>query len=294
MAFLLEEYWAERQNKFEVLLERLIPLSEPFSLFEAMRYAVLQGGKRLRPLLSVACAEALGAPEGVVETAALAGCCVELIHAHSLVHDDLPCLDNDLLRRGKPTVHAAFGEALALLAGDGLLSYSNKVLVEQLKDRLEPSLLLRLSNELSTATFDMVRGQVADVLHEGKEVSDEELSFIHRHKTGALILAAVRAGTLIAGGESRLEEADVYARSLGLAFQIVDDILDETATASELGKTPGKDRDKGKATFVKLFGIEGSRIEAARQVETAIQAVQSWPHPEPLSAIARFVVMRKH
>ncbi|HEY9766012.1 MAG TPA: polyprenyl synthetase family protein [Chroococcales cyanobacterium] len=294
MAFLLEEYWAERQKKFEVLLERLIPLSLPLPLFEAMRYAVLQGGKRLRPLLAVACAEALGAPEGVVDTAALAGCFVELIHAHSLVHDDLPCLDNDLLRRGKPTVHAAYGEALALLAGDALLSYSNKMMIEELRDRLEPSLLLRLSGELSDATFDMVRGQVADVLHEGKEVSSEALSFIHRNKTGALILAAVRAGTLIGGGESRLAEADLYARSLGLAFQIVDDILDETATASELGKTPGKDRDKGKATFVKLYGIEGSKIEAERQVEMAIQAVDSWPHPAPLSAIARFVVMRKH
>ncbi|MGE5707204.1 MAG: polyprenyl synthetase family protein [Bacteroidota bacterium] len=291
MAFSLDAYWQSWRATIEETLERLLPPTTPAPLSEAMRYAVLQGGKRFRPLLAAATAEAFGGDRETQEMAMRAGCCVELIHAHSLVHDDLPCLDNDLLRRGKPTVHAAFGEAMALLAGDGLLSYAFRVLPETLEG-LEPSIVLALSRELAGATFDMVRGQVADVLAEGQEVTPEGLSFIHANKTGALIRYSVRAGAHVAGGD--LPGATAFAEHLGLAFQIVDDILDETATAEELGKTPGKDRDAGKATYVRLYGIDQAREEAKARSDEAIRIASHWPNPEPLAEIARFVVLRNH
>lgn len=282
--FSLDTYWAHHRKNIETLLESWIPKLPPVRLGEAMGYAVLQGGKRLRPLLAIATAEALNGDQNL---AAQAGCVIELIHAHSLVHDDLPSMDNDTLRRGKPTVHVAFDEATALLAGDALLAYAFEVL-----STLETPNLRDLLRVISQATGSMLRGQMADLEpHETRE----ELEFVHRHKTGAIIIASVLVGAIVSGAsKAQIEQATRFAQGLGLAFQIVDDILDETATVAELGKTPGKDREAHKATFVSLYGIEQARVEASRQIEEALAAIQGWPHPEALQAIAHFVLTRKN
>jgi farnesyl diphosphate synthase len=282
--FSLDTYWSTYRQRIETMLAPWIPNQSPTRLGDAMRHAVLQGGKRLRPLLAIATAEALN---GDANLAAEAGCIIELIHAHSLVHDDLPCMDNDVLRRGKPTVHVAFDEATALLAGDALLVRAFEVL-----SGLKTSRLADFLQTISEATAAMIRGQMADM---EPHATEEELCFVHRNKTGAIINAAVRVGALASDADERqLKQATRFAEGLGLAFQIVDDILDETATAAELGKTPGKDREAHKGTFVTLYGIEQARIEAERQVKDAIMAIQDWPHPEALVAIAQFVLTRKY
>jgi geranylgeranyl diphosphate synthase type II len=291
--FSLSRYWDSRARRVHETLDQLLAPRTPDTLWESMRYSALAGGKRLRPLLAIAACEALGGSEA---DALPAACALELIHTQSLVHDDLPCMDDDSLRRGKPTNHVVFGEALALLAGDGLVALAFQILVEEATGRLPPAVIAASVRELARATFDMVAGQVVDVQSEGQAVSPATLEFIHRHKTGALLRAAVRMGAMAAGADpERLERLTRYGEALGLAFQIVDDLLDMTASPEELGKTPGKDVAAGKATYPALYGLEAARAEAERQVVIALGEVAPLGEAAvPLRALARFVSERKH
>ncbi|MEB3221849.1 MAG: farnesyl diphosphate synthase [Candidatus Sericytochromatia bacterium] len=286
-AFDLETYWDGWRGRLEQALDRLTPVSEPALLWEAMRYSLLAGGKRLRPMLTLATLEALGRDAAPAVPAA---CALELIHTQSLVHDDLPAMDDDALRRGKPTNHVVYGEGNAILAGDGLLAWAFAVLA-QAGRAYPPAAVLAAQAELAEATLGMIGGQVVDLASEGQAVTPETLAFIHHHKTGCLIRAAVRIGALL--GEATpvaRVELDRYAEALGLAFQIADDILDCTRSAEELGKTPGKDAAAGKATYVAQYGLEAARERLTAEVEAAGAALANWgPGADPLRALARHV-----
>ena len=252
-----QAWMADVQGRMEGALARLLPASAlaPARLHAAMRYAVLEGGKRVRPLLAFAAGEVTQAPAERVEVAAAA---VELIHAYSLVHDDLPCMDDDTLRRGKPTAHVQFGEATALLAGDALQALAFQLLAEH---RLaeEPARQLEMARALAAAAGSrgMAGGQQIDLESTGKKLSAVELEFMHIRKTGALIEAAVRLGALCGGDCPKPLEQ--YARRVGLAFQVVDDVLDAEASTATLGKTAGKDSKQGKPTYVSAMGAGGAR-----------------------------------
>lgn len=259
-------------------------------LYEAMEYSLLAGGKRLRPVLLLAAAAFCG---GRPEEALPFACAIEQIHTYSLIHDDHPSLDNDDLRRGKPTSHIVFGADIALLAGDALLNSAMEGMMEAAWKAERPELSLRAALEIARAagTGGMIAGQTADVLMTGSAVRNMEtehqkavscedteegwLLYIHRNKTGALIRAAVRAGAILGGAsEAQLEHLTEFAEKLGLTFQIVDDILDVTGDAEQLGKHPGADRELGKLTYPALFGLEGSRHRAERATAEAIRALQ--------------------
>jgi geranylgeranyl diphosphate synthase type II len=216
---------------------------------------------------------------------------MELIHTQSLIHDDLPAMDDDDLRRGKPTNHKVYGEAQAILAGDAMLAFAFYVLAGPLASRYPSGACLAAARELASATTDMVSGQVVDMASEGRPVTPETLTFIHRNKTGALIRAAVRLGAILGVASPEQRAAlDRYADHVGLAFQIADDILDVTKTAEELGKTPGKDVAAGKATYVALYGEEAARGQLASEIAGAVGAIAGFgPEAEPLRAIAGFV-----
>jgi geranylgeranyl diphosphate synthase type II len=242
----------------ESALEHWLPPEDepPTRLHEAMRYAVLGGGKRLRPILVLAAAEACG---GNPQAALPAAAAVECVHCYSLVHDDLPAMDDDDLRRGRPTCHRAYGEALAILAGDALLTLAFDLLADQVPDK---SLGAVLVGELARAAGHrgMVAGQVTDMLSEGTEPSAELIDYIHRHKTAALFRAAARLGGLaVAVRPKHLQALTAYGERLGLAFQIADDILDVTSSAAELGKAAHKDLGRGKLTYPGLVGLERAR-----------------------------------
>ncbi len=276
-------------------LERLLPAPDGPArrLAAAMRYAVLCGGKRLRPLLTMAACEACGgAAAAVVEPAAA----LEMIHAYSLIHDDLPAMDDDDLRRGHPTVHRAFDEAAAILAGDSLLTLAFEILATRPEG--ERSARHRAHAVAAVASraglAGMVGGQEADLAAEGRSVDRAGLEWIHRHKTGALLSACVEVGAIHADAGTVTRAALArYGECLGLAFQIADDILDLTATAEILGKTPGKDRAAAKATYPALLGIQGSRGEAALQVEAALAALAGAGIRSPLlEHLARWAITR--
>lgn len=289
----LEKLWSDYGTRIETELDRIVPASSApaRTLWESMRYSVLAGGKRLRPLLSVAACLAAG---GKGEAAIPAGCALELIHTQSLIHDDLPCMDDDELRRGRPTNHVVYGEAMALLAGDGLLAHAFQVLARDLPQHCPPARALLAVGELAGATLSMVEGQVVDMQAEGKPVEADTLDFIHRHKTGALIVAAVRLGGHVADApDSTMDQLTRYAEHVGLAFQIVDDILDLTGTAEALGKSPGKDLVAHKATYPALYGLDQARSEADRQIQAALDAIAPLGEKSAaLGAIARFVSER--
>jgi len=289
----LDSLWSEFGPRIEAELDRMVPPSSalPRTLWESMRYSVLAGGKRMRPMLSVAACLAAG---GQGEEAIPAGCALELIHTQSLIHDDLPCMDDDDLRRGRPTNHVVYGEAMALLAGDGLLAHAFQVLARDLPRTCPPERALVAVGELAAATLKMVEGQVVDMQAEGKPVEAETLDFIHRHKTGALIVAAVRLGGHVADApEATMEMLTRYAEHVGLAFQIIDDILDLTGTAEALGKSPGKDLVAHKATYPALYGLDKARSEADRQIQAALEAIAPLgERGAALGAIARFVSER--
>lgn len=289
----LDTLWSEFGPRIEAELDRIVSPSETLAktLWESMRYSVLAGGKRLRPLLSIAACIASG---GKGEEALTAGCALELIHTQSLIHDDLPCMDNDELRRGRPTNHVVFGEAMALLAGDGLLAHAFQVLTRDLPQGCPPERALLAVGELASATLKMVEGQVVDMQAEGKPIEAETLDFIHRHKTGALIVAAVRLGGHMANApEATMAMLTRYADHVGLAFQIIDDILDLTGTAEALGKSPGKDLAAHKATYPALYGLDQARSEADRQIQSALDAIAPLgEQAAALAAIARFVSER--
>jgi farnesyl diphosphate synthase len=245
----------------EAALDAWVPADAPAGLGDAMRYAVLDGGKRLRPLLVLAAAEAV---HGVREAALRAACAVELIHAYSLVHDDLPCMDNDVLRRGKPTVHVRFGVAQAMLAGDAMQALAFEVLTPD-GDAVAPALQSRLCGLLARAAggAGMAGGQAIDLASVGLPLDEQDLSDMHRRKTGALLQASVLMGA--ACGVTTLSEwraLAAYGEAIGLAFQVVDDILDVTQASSILGKTAGKDLDNNKPTYVSVLGLEPARHRA--------------------------------
>ena len=288
-------YLRERQALVERELERRLPpaAERPAALHEAMRYGVLGGGKRLRPILCLAAAEAVGCgPERVV-VPALA---LELLHDYTLIHDDLPGMDNDDLRRGRPTVHRVFGEANAILAGDALLTLSFEWLAGA---ALPGDTRSRLISELAEAAGHrgVIAGQVEDIAAEGRSATAESVDYIHRQKTGALIRAAVRMGA-IAGeaSEDDLAALTDYGEHVGVAFQIADDILNATATAADLGKPVGSDRHRGKATWVAVHGLEASREENRRRVARALSALAGLADrggTEPLAALARYASERR-
>jgi geranylgeranyl diphosphate synthase type II len=294
-AFDLSTYLKTRQAEVETALDRSLPLIYPEKIYEAMRYSLLAGGKRLRPILCLATCELVG---GTVEMAMPTACALEMIHTMSLIHDDLPAMDNDDYRRGKLTNHKVYGEDIAILAGDGLLAYAFEYVATQTKD-VPGQQVLQVIARLGRAVgaSGLVGGQVLDLESEGlSDIQEETLNFIHTHKTGALLEACVVCGGILAGAtDSQLECLSRYAQNIGLAFQIVDDILDITATQEELGKTAGKDLVAKKATYPSLWGLEASKAQAQKLVDAAKAELASFGEKaEPLIAIADFITTRTH
>jgi geranylgeranyl diphosphate synthase type II len=270
----LAEYLEKQRSAIEAELDRLTPKADerPATLHRAMRHSLLAGGKRLRPILFCAASEAVGRSEEALTPA----CALEFIHTYSLIHDDLPALDNDDYRRGLPTCHKAFGEATAILAGDALLTRAFQVLVEI--SSTTSAVQVAMIGELSAAagTVDgMIGGQMEDLEAEGEPVEEQRLRYIHRSKTGALIRASVRMGGIFAQASSaQLHQLSEYGSAIGTAFQIVDDILDVESTTEALGKTAGKDAEQQKATFPALYGLARSKELAAEQLGLALAAVE--------------------
>jgi len=294
----LKAYLEARRLVVEEALARYVPTgSGPAArLQEAMRYSLLAGGKRIRPILHLATVEACGGdPQECLGFA----CALEMIHTYSLIHDDLPAMDDDELRRGRHTNHVVFGEAMALLAGDGLLTEAFRLIAhEALEKGLDPPRVLRATLELATAAGPqgMVGGQAADILSEGRQVSPETLAFIHTHKTGALIRASVRTGGILAGAsQESLESLTRYGEALGLAFQIRDDLLNEEGDPVKLGKAVKTDQARGKATYPGLFGAQESRRRLESLVGEAMEALQSLgAEAEPMRQIALYMARRDH
>ena len=296
MSFDLTAYMADRAQAVDRALDRFLPRESapPASLHKAMRYSVFAGGKRLRPVLVAAGAEAVG---GTLEAVMPAACAVEMIHTYSLIHDDLPAMDNDDFRRGVPTSHKVFGEAIAILAGDALLTLAFRLLANCSPARGETGRLRDVLVEVADAagSAGMVGGQVADIECEGKVAGAAIVDYIHTHKTAALIRASIRSGAILAGASAaELKALGVVGDSLGLAFQIMDDILDITATSEELGKTAGKDQAQQKATYPAVHGIEASRRRAQALVADAHAALAPFGERAlPLRALGTFIIERK-
>lgn len=292
----LKNWQTRAQAQTEIILERVLPKQNrtPATLHEAMRYSTLDGGKRLRPLLVLAAAELGNSIQAACEAAMAA---VECIHVYSLVHDDMPAMDNDSLRRGKPTCHVQFGEATALLTGDALQTLAFDVLSQPTD--LPAQRQLRMVQVLANASgsVGMAGGQAIDLAHVGLMMVQEDLEFMHSLKTGALIRAAVQLGGLSCSdlSDEDLQHLDEYAKKLGLAFQVIDDVLDCEADTATLGKTAGKDEDANKPTYVKLLGLAEARHYAESLVQQAIDALQPFgERAERLRQLAEFVVIRKN
>ena len=294
-------------DRVEAALNDWVPASAPAGLGDAMRYGVLDGGKRLRALLVQAAAEAAGATatEAGAEAALRAACAVELIHAYSLVHDDMPCMDNDVLRRGKPTVHVAYGEAQAMLAGDAMQALAFEVLTPDAGEGagVPPALQARLVRILARASGQagMAGGQAIDLASVGHALDEATLRDMHRRKTGALLRASVQMGAACADLQSdsiAWQALTAYGHAMGLAFQIVDDVLDATQPSDTLGKTAGKDADANKPTYVGLLGLDGARQEAEVLLNQALSALSGSGLPatalQPLSDLAHRIVHRDH
>lgn len=294
--FNLLAYLKERQKICEAALDKAIPIIYPEKIYESMRYSLLAGGKRLRPILCLATCEMMG---GTIEMAMPAACAVEMIHTMSLIHDDLPAMDNDDYRRGKLTNHKIYGDAVAILAGDGLLAYAFEMVATQTPDSVPKDRVLQVVARLGRAlgAAGLVGGQVVDLDSEGKlDISLETLTFIHNHKTAALLEACVVCGGIIAGASPEdVQRLTRYSQNIGLAFQIVDDILDITATTEQLGKSAGKDLTAKKVTYPSLWGIEESRTKAQQLIEAACAELKPFGKPaQPLEAIAHFITSRNH
>jgi geranylgeranyl diphosphate synthase type II len=294
----ITSYLSKKKDSVDKTLEKLVPPSKifPSSVHEAMRYSLFAGGKRVRPILAIAAAEALGAK--TVGLLPLAGA-LELIHTYSLIHDDLPAMDNDDFRRGRPTCHKVYGEAIAILAGDGLLNMAFEVLSDprRLKS-VPPNRLIAIIKEISTASgvFGMVGGQVVDMESEGRDIDFPTLEYMHTHKTGMLIRASVRIGALYArAGKRHFTALTHYGEMVGLAFQIADDILDITGKQEEIGKDVGSDIKKGKKTFPSFYGLEESRRRAMEIVDKAVTALKDFDRKaDPLRELAKYIINRVH
>ncbi|MEW5856809.1 MAG: geranylgeranyl diphosphate synthase CrtE [Cyanobacteriota bacterium] len=293
--FDLSTYLAQQQALVEAALDSSLPVTYPEKIYEAMRYSLLAGGKRLRPILCLASCELAG---GTVEMAMPTACALEMVHTMSLIHDDLPAMDNDDYRRGKLTNHKVYGEDIAILAGDGLLTYAFEFIASNTQN-VSAERVLQVIAQLAKAVgaAGLVGGQVVDLESEGKpDIQEETLNFIHTHKTGALLEACVVCGAILAGAESAdLQRMSRYAQNIGLAFQIVDDILDITATQEELGKTAGKDIQAQKATYPRLWGLEESKVKAQQLIDAAKGELATFGEKaNPLIAIADFITTRTH
>lgn len=291
----LKSYLLTRQKLIDRALNRFLPkaAAKPATIHKAMRYSLFVGGKRLRPVLSLAASEACG---GAVSRAMPAACAVECIHTYSLIHDDLPCMDNDDFRRGQPTNHKVFGEGVAVLAGDALLTVAFEILAQaEGTARYKMPALVR---ELAVASGSrwLIGGQVADLEGEGKKIGGAELKFIHQSKTAALLTAAIRLGAMSANAsEPKLRSLTVFGQSLGLAFQVIDDILDVTQTSEKLGKSAGKDVAAQKATYPAIFGLEKSRKEAQRLTGLARTALKPFgAKGATLNALADYLLKRDY
>jgi geranylgeranyl diphosphate synthase type II len=290
----LSAYLADRRMMVEEALDRRLPPLDktPEKLHEAIRYSVLAPGKRLRPILVLASAEAVGGvPAEVLPTA----CALECIHVFSLIHDDLPCMDDDDYRRGRLTNHKVYGEAMAMLAGDALLTLAFELVADNIEDHA-PERIVRALKLISTATgtWGMVGGQVVDIESEGQNISFDTLKYIHAHKTGALLTVSSVVGAVLCGATAEQEESlKRSGQSIGLAFQIADDILDIVGDEKKIGKPVGSDEGNEKATYPKFFGLDESRRMAREEVQKAIAALGGFGEPaEPLRAIARYIVER--
>lgn len=295
---MIASYQAQCQARVDAALEHLFRphLTEAARLYEAMRYSVMNGGKRVLPLLVYAACEALG---GEAENADGAACAVELIHAYSLVHDDLPAMDDDDLRRGQPTTHKAFDEACAILAGDGLQAMAFSALTDAAGHTLSDSTRLQMVRVLATGAgpAGMVGGQAIDLGSVGLKLDQAALEQMHRHKTGALIEASVVLGALASerAGPDDLEALKAYARAVGLAFQVQDDILDVESDTATLGKRQGADIARDKPTYPALLGMDAAKAYAQELCDQALHALRSFSaSAEPLRGLARYIVERRH
>jgi geranylgeranyl diphosphate synthase type II len=291
----LKDYLAERSAIVDRALDRCLPKAtvKPPTIHKAMRYSLFAGGKRLRPVLCLAAAEACG---GSIEATLPAACAVECIHTYSLIHDDLPCMDNDDYRRGRLTSHKVFGDGIAVLAGDALLTVAFEILTAaQGTPRYPASALVR---ELAYAAGSraLIAGQVADLEGEGKKTTLRELRFIHEAKTAALLTASIRLGAMSANATpAKLEALTAFGTHLGLAFQVIDDILDVTQTSEKLGKSAGKDVAAQKATYPALLGLEKARKEAQRLTAASLSALKPFRKAgETLQAIGEYLLQREY
>lgn len=295
--FELKIYLKSRQDLFEKNIDDLLTLPSLGSgrLLSAMRHSLLSGGKRLRPILCFAASEAVGgSPDRCMTTA----CAIEMIHTYSLIHDDLPAMDNDDLRRGKPTCHVAFDEATAILAGDALLTYAFHVLSSpEHWDSKDIELNLKMINLISSAAGQqgMIEGQMIDMESQGLSLSMDEVEKLHRLKTGAMINVSIQCGALLAGAnQKQLQALECYGANIGLAFQVADDILNVTGDAKILGKATGTDSELNKATYPALLGLEASRAYAGKLMNEALGELEIFDSKaDPLRHIARYIVERK-
>jgi geranylgeranyl diphosphate synthase type II len=293
----IQRYLQERKAWVEAALARYLPAEDAYPpvIFQAMRYSVFAGGKRVRPILAIAAAEAVGATADDVMPLA---CALECIHTYSLIHDDLPALDNDDYRRGRLTNHKVFGEANAILAGDALLTLAFELLSDARRwPAYRPDRILPVVHEIAYAIggFGMIGGQVVDLQMEGREVDLPTLHYIHAHKTGALIRAAVRSGALLAGGSAaEVGALTEYGTHVGLAFQIMDDILDVKGDERLMGKALRKDAERRKATYPGVVGLAAAEERAEAAVRAGLAALEPFgARAEPLRELARFIISRQ-
>ena len=292
----LRAYLQERRETVEKALALSLPeLEGPAAdVVKAMKYSLFAGGKRLRPILCIAGAEALGVDGSQVMPVA---CALEMIHTYSLIHDDLPAMDNDDMRRGKPTNHKVFGEAVAILAGDGLLTEAFRVMAKTPLGKIKPEALLKVICLVAQASGyqGMVGGQVTDIQSEGKTVEPATVEFIHSHKTGALIAASVTSGAILGGAtEPQVNAISEYGREIGLAFQIADDILDVEGDSEKMGKGVGGDARKKKVTYPSVHGLVRSREIQKQSIDQAIHSLKTFDSKaDPLRALATYIIERK-
>ncbi len=293
----LKAYLNEKRAMVEEALKGIFPATDgpAADISRAMAYSLFAGGKRLRPILCMAGAEAVG---GEARDVLPVACAIELIHTYSLIHDDLPVMDNDDMRRGKPTNHKVFGEAMALLAGDGLLTEAFHVMTRaDFENRVEPRALLTVIGLIARAAGyeGMVGGQVVDIQSEGKEVDLSVVEFIHTHKTAAMIAASVSSGAILVGAtKNQVKALTSYGQDIGLAFQVYDDLLDIEGDSRELGKNVGSDARQGKITYPTVAGLSRSREIQGELVERAIESLKPFDHrADPLRYIARYVIERR-
>ncbi|MBF8250901.1 MAG: trans-isoprenyl diphosphate synthase [Deltaproteobacteria bacterium] len=293
----IREYLKEKGKVVEEALDGYLPMESemPVTLHKAMRYSMMAGGKRIRPILCIASCEAVG---GKAKNAIPVACALEMVHTYSLIHDDLPAMDNDDLRRGRPTNHKIYGEAVAILAGDALLTEAFALLTDpNLRRAVRPNTILDVISDLARASgsFGMVGGQVVDMESEGMEIDLPTLEYLHTRKTGALILASIKGGAKIGEGtDEEIEALTRYGECLGLAFQIADDILDIEGSQDEIGKDVGSDLERKKATYPAILGMAESKKRARELMDMAIDSLEGFDQKaEPLREIAKYVVKRR-